>query len=361
MKGLQFALIGNDVWGNPFQGFNTLSFTATNQQYSVIIRASEDATITHVGFNFNTRTGTPGDFSFRLNAVDASGNPSTILGSATIASSAITYGGAGGSFYWGALSASVNVTRGQTLACTCFATTGTWDASNNVTINYQLNNSNEAHGNRSQFPYATRGSARQDGVIGGMRSSTTAYGYPINSLGADTYAFTTTRYGTRFTVPSNMGASVRLAGIRFRAQINTGSGYDIKVGSIVGTTVTETYSESIDTDIQNNSGTGNTHDYVFITPQTLTAGTEYVIGLNPGGNNVQFVSAKFPLATGAIDRTAFTHPIYGTVKSGSWASGVWTDDDTRLYIIVPFFDLITASTGGGAATEPRVGLNAGLN
>lgn len=360
MKGLQFALIGNDIWGNPFHGLNTLSFTATNQQYSVIIRASEDATITHVGFNFNTRTGTPGDFSFRLNAVDVSGNPSTILGSATIASSAITYGGAGGSFYWGALSASVNVTRGQTLACTCFATTGTWDASNNVTMNYQLNNSGEAHGNRSQFPYATRGSARQDGVIGGMRSSTTAYGYPIAGLGADTYSFTATRYGTRFTVPSNMGASVRLAGIRFRAQINTGSGYDIKVGSITGTTVTETYTESIDTDIQNNGGTGTTHDYVFITPQTLTAGTEYVIGLNPGGNNLQLVSAKFPSATGAIDRTAFTHPIYGTVKSGSWDSGVWTDDDTRLYIMVPFFDLITAGTGG-AATEPRVGLNAGLN
>jgi hypothetical protein len=361
MKGLQFSLIGNDIWGNPFHGLNTLSFTATNQQYSVVIRATEDATITHVGFNFNTRTGAPGDFSFRLNAVDASGNPSTILGSATIASSAITYGGAGGSFYWGALSASVNVTRGQTLACTCFATTGTWDASNNVTLNYQLNNSGEAHGNRSQFPYATRGSARQDGVIGGMRSSTTAYGYPIAGLSVDTYSFTATRYGTRFTIPSSMGASVRLAGVRFRAQINTGSSYDIKVGSITGTTVTETYTETIDTDVQNNGGTGTSHDYVFTTPQTLTAGTEYVIGILAGGNNVQFASAKFPAGTGTIDRTAFTHPIYGTVASGSWTSGgVWTGDDTRLYIMVPFFDLINTATGG-LATEPRLKLNAGLN
>jgi hypothetical protein len=359
MKGLQFNLVGNDVWGYVFHGFNTLSFTATNQQYSVILRAAEDATITHVGFNFNTRTGSPGDFSFRLNSVDASGNPSTILGSATIASSSVTYGGATGSLYWGALSSSVSVTRGQILACTVISTTGTWDASNNVTINFQLNNSGEANGNRSTFPYATRGSARQTGVIGGMRSSTIAYGYPIQSLGIDTYNFTSTRYGTRFTVPSNMGASVRLAGIKFRASVNTASSYDIKVGTISGTTVTETYTQTIDTDLQANTSEGYVHDHVFTTAQTLTAGSEYVIGILAGADNVQFANIKL---TAAIDRTAFAHSIYGTVISGSWTSaGAWTDDDTRLYMIVPFFDLVNAATGGGSATEPRLKLNAGLN
>jgi hypothetical protein len=345
MKGLQFNLTGNDVWGYVFHGFNTLSFTATNQQYSVILRAAEDATITHVGFNFNTRTGSPGDFSFRLNSVDASGNPSTTLGSATIASSSVTYGGASGSLYWGALSSSVSVTRGQILACTVIATTGTWDGSNNVTLNYQLNNSGEAHGNRSTFPYATRGSARQTGVIGGMRSSTTAYGYPIQSLGVDTYSFTSTRYGTRFTIPSNMGSSVRLAGFRFRASANTGSNYDVKIGSISGSTVTEIYSLNIDTDQQTNTAEGYTHDHVFPTPQTLTAGSEYVIGIMAGFDNVQYGNIKL---TSAIDRTAFAHPLYGTVKSGSWTSaGAWTDDDTRLYMINPYFDLVNAAAGGG--------------
>jgi hypothetical protein len=351
MKGLQFNLVGNDVWGYVFHGFNTLSFTATNQQYNVILRASEDATITHVGFNFNTRTGAPGDFIFRLASVDASGNPSTTLGSATIASSSVTYGGASGSIYWGALSASVNVTRGQILCCTVIASTGTWDASNNVTLNYQLNNSGEAHGNRSTFPYATRGSARQNGVIGGMRSSTIAYGYPIQSLGIDTYSFTSTRYGTRFTVPTGMGASVRLAGIRFRANNNSASDYDIKVGSISGSTVTELMTLNVDTDQQTNTAEGYVHDHVFPTAQTLTAGSEYVIGIMAGNNNVQYGNIKL---TAAIDRTAFTHPIYGTVKSGSWTSGgAWTDDDTRLYMIVPFFDLITAGSGsGGMVVHP---------
>lgn len=345
MKGLQFNLVGNDVWGYVFHGFNTISFTATNQQYNVILRASEDATITHVGFNFNTRTGTPGSFIFRLASVDASGNPSTTLGSATIASSSVTYGGASGSLYWGALSASVNVTRGQILSCTVISSTGTWDASNNVTLNYQLNNSGEANGNRSTFPYATRGSARQNGVIGGMRSSTTAYGYPITGLGIDTYSFTSTRYGTRFTVPTNMGSSVRLAGIRFRANINTASDYDIKIGSISGSTVTELFTQNVDTDQQTNTAEGYVHDHVLTTAQTLTAGSEYVIGIMAGNNNVQYGNIKL---TAAIDRTALTHSIYGTVKSGSWTSaGAWTDDDTRLYMIVPYFDLINAASGGG--------------
>jgi len=345
MKGLQFNLVGNDVWGYVFHGFNTISFTATNQQYNIILRAAEDATITHVGFNFNTRTGSPGSFIFRLASVDASGNPSTTLGTATIASSSVTYGGASGSLYWGALGTSVNVTRGQILACTVIASTGTWDGANNVTLNYQLNNSGEANGNRSTFPYATRGSARQVGLIGGMRSSTTAYGYPVQYVGIDTYSFTSTRYGTRFTVPSNMGASVQLAGVRFRAAINTASSYDIKVGTISGTTVTETYTQSIDTDLQANTAEGYVHDHVFTTAQTLTAGTEYVIGILAGGDNVQFASAKF---TATIDRSALTHSIYGTVISGSWTSGgTWTDDNTRLYMIVPFVDLINAAAGGG--------------
>jgi hypothetical protein len=357
MKGLQFNLVGNDVWGYVFHGFNTLSFTAINQQYNIILRAAEDATITHVGFNFNTRTGAPGDFIFRLASVDASGNPSTTLGTATIASSSVTYGGASGSLYWGALGTSVNVTRGQILACTVIASTGTWDASNNVTLNYQLNTSTEANGNRSTFPYASRGSARQNGVIGGMRSSTTAYGYPIQSIGIDTYSFTSTRYGTRFTVPSGMGASVRLAGIRFRANNNSASDYDIKFGSISGSTVTELMTLNVDTDMQNSSAEGYVHDHVFPTAQTLTAGSEYVIGIMAGNNNVQYGNIKL---TAAIDRTAFTHSMYGTVKSGSWSSaGTWTDDDTRLYMIVPFFDLITASSsGGGMLVHP--GMSGGI-
>jgi hypothetical protein len=358
MKGLGFNLVGNDVWGYIFQGWNTLTFNATNQQYNVILRATEDATITHVGFNFNTRTGAPGDFAFRIGAVDASGNPSaTIHATATIASSAVTYGGASGSIYWGALSSSYNVTRGQILSCTVIATTGTWDASNTVTLNYQLSSNQEAHGNRSTFPYASRGSARQNGVTGGMRSSTTAYGYPIQSLATDTYSFTSTRYGTRFTVPSGMGASVRLAGIRFRANNNSASDYDIKVGSISGSTVTELMSLNVDTDQQNSSAEGYTHEHVFTTAQTLTAGSEYVIGIMAGNNNVQFGNIRL---TAAIDRTAFAHSMYGTVKSGSWtAAGAWTDDDTRLYMITPFVDLITASSGGGGL-QVHPGMSGGM-
>lgn len=355
MKGLQFNLVGNDVWGYVFHSFNTLTFNATNQQYNVILRASEDATITHVGFNFNTRTGAPGDFIFRLSTVGIDGHPSgTHLGSGTVASSAVTYGGASGSLYWGALSASVNVTRGQIIACTVISSTGTWDASNNVTLNYQLNSNQEANGNRSTFPYASRGSARQNGVIGGMRSSTTAYGYPIKGLGVDTYSFTSTRYGTRFTVPTNMGSSVQLAGIRFRSNNNSASDYDIKIGSISGSTVTEIFGLNIDTDMQNSAAEGYVHDHVLTTAQTLTAGSEYVIGIMAGNNNVQYGNIRL---TAAIDRTAFTHSMYGTVISGSWTSaGAWTDDNTRLYLIVPYFDVINAvSGGGGMIVHPGTG------
>lgn len=358
MKGIALNLVGNDVWGNAAHSFNAITFNALNQQYSVVLRATEDATITHVGFNFNTRTGTPGDFTFRLGNVDGSGNPgTTIHASVVVASSAITYGGATGHFYWAALSSSYNVTRGEIVACTVIATAGTWDATNLVTLNYQLSSNLEAHGNRGQFPYATRGSSRIDGMVGGMRSSTTAYGYPIKHITGDTYVGTTTRYGTRFTVPSNMGASVRLAGIRFRAQLNTGLSYDIKVGTISGTTVTEIFTLNVDADVLFNAGTGGLHDHVLPTAQTLTAGQEYVIGILASGNNFSFTNIKL---TDVIDRTAFTHSLYGTVKSGSWTSGgVWTDDNTRLYLIYPYVDLINAASGGSAVYN-HVGMTGGI-
>ena len=175
---------------------------------------------------------------------------------------------------------------------------------------------------------------------------------------SDTYAFTTTRYGTRFFVPTNMGASVRLAGIRFRASVNTGSTYDIKIASISGSTVTELQTITVDTDLQANTADGYLHEHYLATTQTLTAGSEYVIGILAGGDNVQFGNIKL---TQAVDRSAFVHSLYGDAKSGSWTSGgTWTTDDTRLYLITPIIDNITAATGG-AVTEPRVRLNAGLN
>lgn len=357
MRGIPFNIASNDVWGYVFHGFNQLTFNATNQQYNLILKAYEDATITHVGFNFHSMTGSPGDLSFRLTDVGTTGNPgSTTHASATIASSVPTYA-SGGSLYWGALSASYNVTRGQIVCCTLITTTGTWNSTNFIQLNYQLNDNKEAHGNRTQFPYASRGSSRQIGFIGGMRSSTTAYGYPISNLGIDTYSFTSTRYGTRFTVPS-MGASVKLAGVRLRALCNGGSSYSIVIGTISGSTVTETYTESIDTDLQASSAEGYTHEHYFVTPPTLTCGQEYVIGILAGADNVQFGSVKL---TAVIDRSAFVSPLYGDAKSGSWTSGgTWTTDDTRLYLIHPFIDTITASSSaGGLIVHP--GMTGGIH
>jgi hypothetical protein len=242
--------------------------------------------------------------------------------------------------------------------------TGTWDASNFITINYQLNNSSEANGNRQAFPYASRGSARQDGIIGGMRSTTKAYGYPIKHIVVNNYLFTTDTVGTRFTVPANLGGSVRLSGIRFRATLNNGTTTNVRVASLVGTTITQLLDVPFDTDFKNASSGGYTFTYLFDSPINLTAGTQYVIGLNAPGAQMQLGVIQFSnAASWGEDSTALTGTTFGTVKSGFYTSGgVWADSISELFLIYPIFDLVNAASGsGGLATEPRLKLNAGLN
>jgi hypothetical protein len=364
MSGIPLEFCGNSTFGYFFSGWNTLSFTAIGSQYNLMMQAPRDQTVTHIGFNLNTRTGTPGTLTFKLTDVDATGNPGTTVYATTTISSDPTvntflnYAGATGAISWIPLGTTVSVTRGQWLCATIICAAGTWTASTQqITINYQLQNSNEAHGNRGNTPYASRGSARQDGFVGGFRNATQAFGYPISSLSSDTYSFTGTRYGWRFTVPSGMGASVRLCGVRFRAGINTASNVSFIAGPISGSTVTESLSYSYDTDFQSGAPVGYAREIMFPTPLTLTAGSEYVIGLNAGADNVQFGNAKL---TAAVDRSAFVETaLFGNARCGSWVSNTWTDDDTRLYLMTPMIDLVTASSGGSSIDIP-IGMTGGM-
>lgn len=359
MNGLLLNVVGGDSWGYPFHTINTLTASSTTFAYSIVMQMTEAATLTHAGFNFIQRVGTPTDLIVELRDVDASGNIGTTLhASATVASSSLTYN-TSGKIQWIAFSSSYAATKGQLISVT-LKTSGTWDGSNYILLGYQFNSNQEAHGNRSKFPYGLQGTGRVDGVLGGVRSSTTCYGYPATALGTSTYAFTATRYGNRFTVPSNIGGSVVLRGLVVRTLANTGSSFSLKFGSISGSTVTELFTQTVDTDVQNNSATGMRWEFVFTTPQTLTTGSEYVVGILPSGNNVQIGTVGLE---SSLERTAFTHSTTGDAKSGSWTSGgAWTTDDTKLYFISPVFDQINAPSGSSTLTAaPRYTINAGIN
>lgn len=350
MRGLPLNLCGGEVFGHIFSSFNVIVISGTGQQYNLIMQMPEATTITHVGFNLNSRTGNPGTLTFRLTDVDASGNPgTTTLATTTVSSdpavtTSLNYAGATGAISWISLGSTVSVTRGQWICATVIAQAGTWSASTNqITLNYQLGNINEAHGNRTNIPYSSRGSARQDGFLGGVRNATNAYGYPVSIVQSTTYAFTTTRYGWRFTVPTGLGSSVRLSGLLFRALINVGSSASFIVGNISGNTVTETMTYVYDTDRRYNAAPYS-NSITFDSPLSLTPGSEYVIGFL-AGDNFQVGTA---FISDVISRSAFVHPMFGDAKCGSWTSGgTWTTDDTRLYLMTPFVDLIT---GGGGST-----------
>ena len=363
MNGLAFHFCGDDVYGPAFGTFNTLTFNGTNQQYNVMMQAPEAATITHVGFNFNTRTLSPGNLTFRIGNVGTDGNPgATIYSTVTIASNdaQITYGGANGAFSWIAIP-SFTVTYGQLVCCTVISSTGTWDASNFITLNYQINQTTLT-GNRSQFPYGSRGSARQDGVLGGMRSSTTAYGYPIKFISNIAPLFSTDVQGTRFTVPANLGGSVRLTGVRLNCLFSNNDTTNIRVASLIGTTTTPLLSYTIDNDQRNGSSNGNTSTLTFPSPINLTAGTQYVIGMNVPQNQVQWFKIDFSNAGAwGYDKTAITGNLFGTVSSGSYTTGnVWTDITTELYQIYPIFDVVNAGTGGGGGMVVHPGMAGGM-
>jgi hypothetical protein len=325
---------------------------ANNDGLAFIFQTDSADAITHLGFRYGARTGTPPTYIIGLEGVDAStGNPDgTYLGGGTPASSTFTPPADAtwdGLWKWEALDNSYTPTRGQLMALTIRYSSGTVDGSNFSTF---TRNSSVAASIVS-LPYAntlTGGTwAKQIGQCFGYRTASGRHGIIAQSVYSTTESTSGNRQAMHFTLPSGHGDTFTVLGMRGAFRLPSGSmilGLWDAAGSVI-------QSITLDTDKFNTFSPPQagriTFDEASLT--ALNFGTKYYIGFESVSSSAVGI-AGIQLAE-AADRHAYP---YGESRGlSTWNGSAWTDDDTVLPILDIVLGDITEPSGGGAVFMPR--------
>ncbi len=343
--GMQAA--GGNRWGQrtDIASATTQTCDAATDGLGFIFQSLTTEAITHLGFRYGLRTGTPPTYIAALEGIDASGLPNgTILGGGSPASGTFTPPADttwNSLWRWVTLSNAYTPTRGEKLALTIRHSSGTVNASNNSTFTLRFTT---AAAEVFAFPYGltlTAGTWAKvvvDVPIFAIRTANQRYGMLIQSLFSTTVTTTGHRSAMRFTLPATWAETFALAGARmsFTAPAAAGS---FKFALWQDTT--ELTSMTLDSDMLGvNTGRRN-GEFLFTdtTLPVLTFGTQYRLGL-------EVISS---LAAGIIglqlsesdDRLAY--PLGTNRGYSTWNGSTWTDDNT----VMPYVELIFADI-----TEP---------
>jgi hypothetical protein len=311
-------------------GFTLFSLDATNDAIEWIVQAQVADTITHVGFRYGVRTGTPPTYRISIQGVGTDGNPDgTIKGGGSPASATFTPPAStawNSTWQWVALSNSYVVSRGEKLAIVIDYSSGTIDVSNFGSFT----SATAGTGGRQQYPYVIENNAtvRARAVAApawGMKSSTASYGAPFQSTTTVTFSSSSNpnERGMAFMLPAGSGDTFQIAGIR--AVITTPAAattFDVRLYE--GTTLRQT--ATFDSDhMRANGFTGGFAEFFFadVTLWSCAYGTIYYIVFAPNE------------ATTVIGLTAWTavdaQDAAAWGGDGNWYSatrngGAWTTD-----------------------------------
>lgn len=326
-------LIGHHTAVSASGAFSTFSLDQNTDYVEIISQCIGVDTITHVGFRYGTRTGTPPTYIVSLQGVDASGLPDgTIKGGGSPASQTFTPPADAtwnSTFQWVQLANSYACSRGEWLAIVIGHSSGTINGSNyssfgvslpglpGSTSHYAINNDN---GSRTRFY----------GPTFGFKSARQIYGFPIQA--------SSNAYVASNSTPDELGLSFRLP---FDAQIvgaewsgtSPAAGTTYKIILYVDTV--ELASVTVDTDHQAGNSAGYQLMEAFFTNAVLpllkrknryrlTIQPQSTTGLNPSYWEV----------SAASDLAAFGGGTDWCYTSRTDA-GAWTDTLTRVPLLFP--------------------------
>lgn len=355
---VMFNSHGWEVPGN----FSNFSLDATNDGLAHTFQPNSTDPITHLGFRYGVRTGTPPTYIIGLESADASGLPNgTYLGGGTPASSTFTPPADSswdGLWKWEAIDNAYTPSRGQVLALTIRYSSGTVDASNFSSYSRTVQGIRAVFGNL--FPCnltLIAGTwAKQSGQLFGYRTASGRYGMLFQSF----YTTTTTTSGERsamhFTVPTTWASTFKVLGadLVFRSPAATTTS-KLGLWDSSGTMIQEV---TIDSDIFRAAATANPSQ-VFFDESSLTAldaGTKYYIGVESVSSS-EVGLRGYQLAE-AADRSAFPN---GTNRGlSTWDGATWTDSDTVLPMVAPILSEVTVPSGGSGGIIRAMPMSGGL-
>lgn len=336
------------LWPVGFSGFGNFTLDSSGDRLAAVFMMPESATLTHGGFRYALRTGTPPEFQISIQGVDASGNPDgTPLAEATFTPPAdATWDG---TWQWVEFDASYAATRGQVLAIVIEYSSGTIDASNKSA--FTTHDSGVAPA-RPGVPYVltdTTGSWGKNPSntypVYAVKSASAVFGYPLESSISTTLTSSGHRAARKLTLPAGMGGTFKAIGLRVIGANPTANDWIFGIWNAAGTAL---QAITLDTDVTASTTGYRTYEVFFDdAPATLLFGTPYYYGVERGATNLTLNSLGVDTAN---ERLAF--PLGAASLLSTWDGAAWTDVETA----VPLVELIVSDITSGMRARFQIGL-----
>ena len=323
--------------------WNNFVLNCTADAIEYLFQAPEAATITHLGFRYGTRTGTPPTYRISLQGVNSSGRADgNVLASGTFTPPATTAWN--GTWQWVALGATYGVVRGQFLAIVIDYSSGTVDASNCSSFTYG------SQWNYYGFPCvwtvdAGVGTQNTLWCPYGMKSAGASYGCPVQSAYSTLINLNSTpdEQALRFLLDPLWFSQFQVVGIN---GVFTGNAAGTSVVMSLYSGASALQSVTLDLDVGAVSASPYIRQWYFdeTTLSTLAAGTEYRIGFAPQEAGASFGMSGL-VTISAQDAAAM--PGGGAFYFSSRTdAGAWADDTAHRPLVELIVDAVVAPSGG---------------
>jgi hypothetical protein len=345
----------------PAFGYSTWTFNAASQYIVNVYTAEENMTITQLGMCVSASSGTPPVRIAMWQYVKGQSLPANPLTTKTytdVNPISVTAGISVPTFIWWNLTTPQSVTRGNTVAIG-LETYGTWSGS--LSFVQSQDQSKRDYTLMSGQPFARTWTQDASPFRWGVASTTKSYGYPVQSQNyVNIGSFSTNTFGgVAFTIPTSMGATCSLQGVLLPISSNpnfvTASLRLYNATSYPPTLITSrVIADGGAPSFTNAIYTANGQVYIpFNTPQTLTTGVKYVVGIQSSGDN--FAMSKF-IYNRAQDADCLSDvPTFGV--EADITANTWTESGTFRYVInldVDNFTPAVGASGGGPVIGGRL-------
>lgn len=339
--------------------FGTFQVDSATDGVTWIVQAPGAITITHLGFRYVARTGTPPVYIIGIETPDpATGFPDgTVLGGGTPASKTFTPPADGtwdGTWQWIALDNAYTTTRGQQIALTIRHSSGTVDASNRSSFT-TVTGGDGVGQDITVHPYhATMNLGTWTKNTGypvyGLRTAGSRYGFPVeNYFATNTAGTNARRQAMAFTLPAGHGDTFKVAGVRGHMLCSSTIGQTFKIA--LWNATTELQAVTFDSDVLSSSPINpRLSQWLFdeTTLSTLTFGTKYYIGIEVTSSSA--VGVRGWQLDDAADLAAF--PGGSAYHLATYDGSNWSDDQTVRPMMELMLEDITEPTAGGGGASP---------
>lgn len=331
---------------------STGTFDNSGDKIEWITQASEPVAITHVGFYYVAKVGTPPTFKTGLQGVGTTGNPDgTYKGGGSPASVVFTPPNDASwdaTWQWVQLDNAYTPGRGEGLAVVLEYSSGTIDGSNGIQIATSLTQVQPRPG----FPYLignnagvrTRVAAQP---VFGFKSATNVYGFPLTGTNLVSHSSDSdpNEYALAFNLPATWVSTYTVKGMRLWGTAPAAA-KSLTLRLYEGTTVLQNWTWDSDWTQANASAERGAITLYFdeSTLSTLSAGTTYRLTVAPAATTTNWAMRTL---TVAAQNDFKAYPGQDNFWLSTRGGAAWSDVTAERPIASLILDEWTVASGSG--------------